>query len=212
MREACNQEGHIAFLDTLEVLREEVERDFRIVLAANFLSIKITLRKRSKGECQLKVRVTENFVGKVKDRSSHFIVIQMGEKLVGPKFGLVAASLAIQTLVVVKLNKRDEGCTYQIYAGSDRSPLLTLIELFRLLFQKLAVLKLAQFVYRENVKSGNPFVTLNVLHDANMPLIRKVLTDTTRSISNEAVGIAQSGERGWWFCQIRRLRFHYDVE
>lgn len=50
------------------------------------------------------MRVTENLVGKVENRSCHFIVIQMGEKLVGPEFGFVQASLAVQALVIVQLD------------------------------------------------------------------------------------------------------------
>jgi hypothetical protein len=93
-----------------------------------------------------------------------------------------------------------------------RQPSLTLIELFRLLFQKLTVLEFSHFVYRENMKSGDPLVTFYVLHNPNMTLIGKVLTDPSSSVPDEAMCVPKSGKRSWRFRQVRRLSSHHSVE
>lgn len=67
---------------------------------------------------------------------------------------------------------------------------LTLVQLLRLLFQKLCVFQLCQLVYCENMKPGNPLVTFYVLHDPDMTLIREILPNTSSSIPYEPVRVS----------------------
>jgi hypothetical protein len=105
VRQTCDQKGHIPFLDTFEVLRKEIERDFCIVFAADFLGIKVPLSERTKGECQLEMRMAKDFVGEVEDGPGHFVVVQMREELISPELGLIPTRPAIQALIVVQFDE-----------------------------------------------------------------------------------------------------------
>lgn len=76
---------------------------------------------------------------------------------------------------------------------------LTLVQLFGLLFQKLSIFQLCQLVYGEDMKPSYPLVTFYVLRDADMTLIGKILTNTSRSIPYEAMRVPESSQGCWWF-------------
>jgi len=72
-------------------------------------------------------------------------------------------------------------------------PSLTLIQLLRLLLQKVSAFQPPQLIHAENMKPRYPLMTLDILLYTPMPLISEILTNPSGSISQEMVGVFQGG-------------------
>lgn len=110
MRQTGDQIRHLVLFDEFTIASEKVETDFGIITSSHLLSVKVALGERTEFECQLKEWVGESLCREVEQRTSDFVVVQMGKQLVRSEFRFVGVGLAFQPLIVVQFDEGDEGC------------------------------------------------------------------------------------------------------
>lgn len=201
MRKTSDQERDIPSFDPLEKPGEKVETDLCVTLAPDLLGVEIPLSQRTEVESDLDQRVIEYPSGEGEDGSGDFLVVQVGEELVRPEFGLVGRVMTVQALIFIELDEGDERCRtdaiiksalkYKSTNYDPSEPQLTLIQLLGLLLQKMPLLGHPEHINTENMKPRYPLMTLDVLLDAPRTLIREILADAAGTISQEMMCVFQ---------------------